>query len=145
MKLKPLHILMLIALSVIGCNAVKQDKTFKLDKSAEAAAYDTIEIANDSLEYKLIILEVGFNAWLTTQRPRGFYSQQYLENRNIFYVNEYNNRVNEASRYSRELYPFIIDYYPRVDYGYEVNYLLYHYFLFFQEKYNQNLGYFNRN
>ncbi len=136
--------LLLIALTVLGCNALKQDKTFKLDKN-DAVAYDTIEIANDSLEYKIIILEVGFNAWLTTQRPRGFFSQQYLENRNVFYVNEYNNRVNEPSRFSRDLYPFIIDYLPRVDYGYEVNYLLYHYFLFFEEKYNQNLGYFNRN
>ncbi|MGO2102488.1 MAG: DUF6146 family protein, partial [Psychroflexus halocasei] len=32
-----------------------------------------------------------------------------------------------------------IDYQPHIDYGYEVNYMLYHYFLFFEQKYNQKL------
>ena len=81
MKLKSIHILIIIGLCIIGCNALKRPKTFQLDKDPDAV-YDTIEIVNESLEYKIIILEVGFNAWLTTQRPRGFYSQNYLENRN---------------------------------------------------------------
>ncbi len=33
-----------------------------------------------------------------------------------------------------------IDYNPQIDYGYEVNYLLYNYFLFFQREYDQQLG-----
>lgn len=126
---------------MLGCNALKKPKTFQLDKSPDAK-YDTIEIVNESLEYKIIILEVGFNAWLTTQRPRGFYSQTYLENRNRFYVTEYNSRHNEPQRYNPDVYPFRIDYFSDVDYGYEVNYLLYNYFLFFQQRYDQNLGYF---
>lgn len=140
MKFKAYHILILIITCVVGCDALKRPKTFQLEKSPDAA-YDTIEIVNENLKYEIIIIEVGFNAWLTTQRPRGFYSQNYLENRNRFYVNEYNSRFSEPKRYSRDLYPFRIDYFPDVDYGYEVNYLLYHYFLFFQERYDQNLGY----
>ena len=38
---------------------------------------DTIRIANDSLQYEIIIIEPGFNAWLTTQKPRNYYSLQY--------------------------------------------------------------------
>jgi hypothetical protein len=144
MKLKSYHILIGILLCVIGCDALKKPKTFQLDKDANAT-YDTIEIVNESLEYEIIIIEVGFNAWLTTQRPRGFYSQNYLENRNQFYVREYNSRHSEPQRFNPDLYPLRIDYFSDVDYGYEVNYLLYHYFLFFQQRYDQNLGYFQSN
>ncbi|NBC58259.1 MAG: hypothetical protein GVY05_08260, partial [Bacteroidetes bacterium] len=79
MKFKSLHIVIGLALLIIGCNATQKSQQFKADKTQE---YDTIEIANDSLEYKIIIFEIGFNSWLATQRPRGYYSQNYLENRN---------------------------------------------------------------
>jgi len=141
MKLKSLHILFILALLIIGCNATKKLTPFKAENNQNEQAYDTIEIVNDSLEYKIIILEIGFNAWLATQRPRGYYAQTFLENKNRILVTEYNSRVNEPSRYNPQLYPFRIDYNSRTDYGYEVNYLLYHYFLFFQQKYNQNLRY----
>lgn len=105
----------------------------------ETEKLDTIVIENDSLEYKIVIIDVGFNAWLATQQPRGYYTQNYMERKNIFYVNEYNIRVRNPIRYDDQLYPFQIDYEAGTDYGYEVNYLLYHYFLFFEEKYNQKL------
>lgn len=96
---------------------------------------DTIRIANDSLEYEVIVFEPGFESWLQTQKPRGYYSKSYLEQRNQYNVIIYNSRV-----YSRpRLYPQEIDYQPHIDYGYEVNYMLYHYFLFFEQKYNQKL------
>ena len=132
---------MILALMIIGCNASKNSSILKPPKPDTNKKVDTIEIANDSLEYKLIILEVGFNSWLATQRPRGYYSQNYLEQKNMFLVSTYNSRVNQPSVYDPQLYPFQIDYKSHIDYGYEVNYLLYHYFLFFQQKYNQNLRY----
>ncbi len=141
MNFKRLHFVIALIILIVGCNATKTKSQFKAKKSQESKSYDTIEIANDSLDYKIIILEIGFNAWLATQRPQGFYAQTYLENRNRVLVTEYNSRVNEPSRYDPQLYPFRIDYNYRTDYGYEVNYLLYHYFLFFQQKYNQNLRY----
>ena len=141
MKFKSLHIVIGLALLILGCNATQKSQQFKADKSQKTQEYDTIEIANDSLEYKIIILEIGFNSWLATQRPRGYYSQNYLENRNQILVAEYNNRVNQPSRFDPLLYPFKIEYNSNTDYGYEVNYLLYHYFLFFQQRYNQNLRY----
>ncbi len=101
---------------------------------------DSIHIKNDSLSYEIIIVEPGFQGWLVSQRPRGFYEQAFLENKNIQYVNAYNARViNRANTNERELYPLLIDYNGSIDYGYEVNYLLYHYFVYFEEKYNQKL------
>jgi len=62
-----------------------------------------------------------------------------MERKNIQSVIEYNIRVRNPIRYDQNLYQFQIDYDAYTDYGYEVNYLLYHYFLFFEEKYNQQL------
>ncbi len=103
----------------------------------EVAANDTIRIANDSLQYEIIIIEPGFESWLASQPPRGFYGQSLLETKNRSFVQQYNNRVLQPQQYSRNLYSEQINYDPLVDYGYEVNYLLYNYFVYFQEKYNQ--------
>lgn len=141
MKLRTYHLILIILGLVVGCNSIQSTSSSTTTQLDSDQKLDTIRIANDSLEYELIILEVGFNAWLATQRPRGFYSQFFLENKNRLFVAEYNSRVIEPSRFNNQLYPFRIDYDYRTDYGYEVNYLLYHYFLFFQQKFNQNLIY----
>lgn len=123
-------LIMLIA----SCGGSKQDfgNTSKSDN-------DTVRIANDSLEYEIIIIEPGFNQWLATQRPRGYYEQFWLENRNIFLVTEYNNRVINSTQFDPNLYLQQIDYQRNIDYGYEVNYLLWNWFQFFQQRYNQTL------
>jgi len=100
---------------------------------------DTIRIANDSLEYEIIIIEPGFNSWLATQPPRGYRSQSSMDISNDFKVTEYNLRANNPLRYGASLYPMRIDYDRRVDYGYEVTYLLFNYFMFFEQRYNQKL------
>ena len=140
MKLKAIHIIILIVVLIISCNSTKETTKLKPEKSKQAQKYDTIKIANDSIGYEIIILEVGFKTWLAMQKPRGYYPKNFLENKNRIFVAEYNSRVVEPSRF-QQLYPFKIDYNNRTDYGYEVNYLLYNYFLFFQQKYNQNLKY----
>ena len=100
---------------------------------------DTIRIANDSLQYEVVIIEPGFNAWLTTQKPRNYYSLQYLENHNIRFVTQWNKRVAQPYQYDPNLYEMRIDYFSTTDYGYEVNYLLYHYFMYFQSRYKERL------
>lgn len=102
---------------------------------------DTVKIASDSTEYEIIIIEPGFNFWLQSlAKPRGYYSQSFLENRNQIYVTNYNQRVLQPQRYNPNLYELQINYDPNIDYGYEVNYKLYNYFIYFQRKYNQRLG-----
>lgn len=123
--------------TILACSVQKQNKD--LDFEDSEITNDTIRIANDSLEYEIIILEPGFSAWLATQRPRGYYGQTYLEQRNKIFVTNYNIRANNPSQFGTDLYPMQINYEFDIDYGYEVNYLLYNYFVYFQEKYRQRL------
>lgn len=106
----------------------------------ELVKNDTIRIANDELEYEIIIIENGFNTWMASiARPRGFYSLTYLENNNYRFVTEWNIRALQPQTYNYNLYEMSIDYNSNIHYGYEVNYLLYNYFLYFQRKHNQRL------
>ncbi|MBW1295170.1 DUF6146 family protein [Aquimarina litoralis] len=123
-----------IALFVYSCATTKERK---LDTASAETTSDTLRIANDELEYEIIIIEPGFNTWLVTQRPRGYYNQNFLEVRNRQYVVEYNQRVMQPQIFDPNLYIQQINYEHQTDYGYEVNYLLYNYFLFFQQRYNQ--------
>lgn len=124
----------LLVIAFASCGGVKRDV-----QNTVNASNDTLRIANDSLEYEIIIIEPGFNQWLVTRRPRGFYEQFWLENRNIILVNEYNNRVVNSTQFDPNLYLQQINYDRSVDYGYEVNYLLWNWFEFFQERNNQRL------
>lgn len=102
---------------------------------------DTVRIANDSLEYEIIIIEPGFNLFINSiAKPEGYYSQQYLENKNRILVSDYNQRVRQPQVYNSDLYLQEINYDPNIDYGYEVNYLLYNYFVFFSRHYNQRFS-----
>ncbi len=114
--------------------ATKKEHSFSNDQKEKP-----VRIANDSLEYELIVFDIGFNQFLNSQaRPRGYYGINYLENRNIFFVTEYNFRASNPVQFSA-IYGPRIDYQNHIHYGYEVNYLLYNYFLFFQKKYRQRL------
>ena len=125
---------------LIGCNSSKTVASTD-NESVKFAENDTISIVNEALEYEIIIIEIGFGNWLaSTAKPEGYYSQEYLENRNIFMVSEWNNRVLQPNRYNPNLYEIQIDYRSGVDYGYDVNYKLYNYFIYFQLKYKQKLG-----
>lgn len=100
-----------------------------------------VEIVSDKTEYEIIIIEPGFFTWLQSiAKPEGYYSQSFMENRNQIFVMNWNQRVLQPSRYNPNLYELQIDYRPNIDYGYEVNYKLYNYFIYFQRKYNQRLG-----
>ena len=102
---------------------------------------DTVKIASDSTEYEIIIIDPGFNTWLLSiAKPEGYYSQSYLENRNQILVTNWNQRAMQPMRYDGNLYEMQINYDNNTDYGYEVNYKLYNYFVYFQRKYNQRLG-----
>jgi len=132
--------LLIIITCFAGCNTTKITNSSNKELH-QAAANDTIRIANDSLEYEIIIIEPGFDSWLaSTARPEGYYSQTFLENRNYIYVTEWNSRVLQPQRFDPNLYEMRIDYNQGIDYGYEVNYKLYNYFIYFQLKYKQKLA-----
>jgi len=136
---------LLVCAFMVSCNTSKPIKnTTKNEISENVKLSDTVTISNDELEYEIIIIEPGFNFWLASRaRPEGFYSQQYLESRNYQYVLEWNQRVLQPFRFDPNLYELQIDYQNNIDYGYEVNYKLYNYFIFFQTQYKQRLGPYN--
>lgn len=136
-------IILLLTLFFMGCGGTKQAIAVSEEEKAAFAQTkgDTISIANEETEYGIIIIEPGFDFWLqSVAKPEGYYSQSYLENRNHIYVMEWNSRVSQPFTYNPNLYEMHIDYDPNIDYGYEVNYKLYNYFIYFQRKYNQRLG-----
>lgn len=131
--------ILIVLLTIIACSSASQNIA-STDTAAAKKISDTIRIANDSLEYEVIIIDNGFSTWLASRAyPRNYYSLQYLENKNYLYVTEWNNRVLQPQRYNPNLYEMSINYRPDIHYGYEVNYLIYNYMIYFQNTYKQKL------
>ncbi|MBP8789876.1 MAG: hypothetical protein KBH01_00430 [Breznakibacter sp.] len=92
-------------------------------------------VATDSLEYELLVMDSGYDRFLLTEaQPKNFYSNDYYRSWNIRYVAEWNMRCNNPRQYG-SFYVTPIDYSPHVDYGLELNYRLYNYFLFIERQY----------
>lgn len=101
---------------------------------------DTIQIT-DHKYFDITFYETGFNRWLEKQEPMSEFYESSLEIKNMQYVDEWNRRVANPSIYNPELYNQRIEYKinPRKRYGLEVNYKLYQYFIFFEQKHEQLL------
>ena len=131
-------LLAIILVAIFSCNTSKS--TFPSTTKPVEAQGDTVRIANDALEYEVLIIDPGFNTWLNSiALPRGYHSQSFLETKNQLYVSEWNRRVMQPQRYDPNLYEMTINYDSNIDYGYEVNYLIYNYMIYFQNKYKQKL------
>lgn len=134
---------MAMLLLLASCSAQKETIEVSNEEQAlfNSKGEEPVEIKDDETEYEIIIIEPGFNAWLNSiAKPEGYYSQSFLENRNAIMVVTWNQRVLQPQRWNPNLYEMQINYDPSIDYGYEVNYKLYNYFIYFQRKYNQRLG-----
>ena len=134
-----------LATTLSGCGSTKEALSIsEEEKMAFASENDEpVTISNEDVEYEITIIDPGFFTWLNSvARPPGYYSQSFLENRNYLMVLEWNQRAIQPNRFNPNLYLMQIDYQQGIDYGYDVNYQLYNYFIFFQRKYNQRLGAF---
>lgn len=139
--MKNLIYILILCFVFISCNTSKTISN--TNKETNTKQQDTVRIANDAIEYEIIIIDSGFNSWLySTAKPEGYYSQEFLEARNIIYVTEWNSRVNNANPRIANLFELRIDYDRNIDYGYDVNYKLYNYFIYFQLKNNIRLSSF---
>lgn len=133
----------LIGIMIAGCSSSKANIAISEEEKSLFAQeeQDTVKIANSETEYEIYIIEPGFYNWLDRiARPEFYYSQHFLENRNELFVLEWNRRVLNPTQYNPQLYLWQIDYDLSKDYGYDVNYKLYYYFIYIQRKYNQRLG-----
>lgn len=132
--------LIFIMASIISCKTKPLNDTANKEANAKVVKGDTIKIANEEVEYEVTIIDAGFSSWLYSRAlPRNYYSLSYLESKNQWYVQEWNNRVLQPQRYDPNLYEMQINYSPSIHYGYEVNYLIYNYMVYFQNTYNQQL------
>lgn len=133
--------ILIVLLTIIACSSASQNiASTDTTSASNKKISDTVRIANDSLEYEVIIIDNGFSTWLASRAyPRNYYSLQYLENKNYLYVTEWNNRFSQPQRYNPNLYEMSIDYRQDIHYGYEVNYLIYNYMIYFQNTYKQKL------
>lgn len=84
--------IIILFLFISSCNS--SQSVTETSQVADVPEEDMVRLSSDELEYEIIIIEPGFNAWLSTMaRPKGFYSQSYMESRNNVLVQEWNSRV----------------------------------------------------
>ncbi|QXP79181.1 MULTISPECIES: DUF6146 family protein [Winogradskyella] len=133
----------IILILIASCKSYNTSPVINNENQNSLIENDTVSISSDENDYEIIIIEPGFNSWLqSTARPEGYHTQEWLESRNTVLVQGWNQRNLQPQTYDPNLYEVRIDYDTRTDYGYEVNYKLYNYFLYFQLKYKQKLSSF---
>lgn len=136
--MKNLLYIFILGLFIYSCSSTRNRD---LQAGEDRVQNDTVRIANDSLEYEIMIIDPGFSYFLNAiARPEGYHSLNYLENKNRFLVSDYNYRVGQPQIYNPNIYEMEINYDPNIDYGYEVNYKLYNYFVYLAHKYNQRFS-----
>lgn len=122
---------------LVSCNSSKEI----VNNDKPKLESDTVRIANDDLEYEVLIIDSGFTNWFNSRaKPRSYYTQSYLEARNKFWVLEWNRRANLPTIYNSSLYEMPINYETNIDYGFEVNYMIFNYLTYFQLTNKQSLG-----
>lgn len=130
MNVRVFFLLLVVFVIAFSC---KGTKTAVVNTSVDEEA---VVIANDSLEYEIIIIDQGFNSYLLSiAKPKWYYSEAYYKTKNNFYVTQWNIRVREPFKYSPNIYEQQIDYDANIEYGLEVNYMLFNYFKFVEYKY----------
>jgi hypothetical protein len=115
-----LHVFLVTFPAIAFCQKSKGELKLKADT-----------IDSDSVEYRLIILDPGFDTWLAGKPAMNFYSNDYYWLKNRLYVSEWNLRFRTSS--DNTLYDNYIDYDPFIDYGIDINYRLYYFFRYFEE------------
>tara|TARA_R110002096_G_scaffold300502_5_gene495185 strand:- start:14 stop:424 length:411 start_codon:yes stop_codon:yes gene_type:complete len=132
-QLKFYTFLITFILLVVGCGSYPT-------KNNTTAKEEPVVIANEALQYEIIIIDIGFNLYLNTiAKPMSYYSISYLENKNRLYVFTWNNRYRNPQQFDSNIYENYIDYDANTKYGLEVNYKLYWYFKFAEQKYKMKL------
>jgi hypothetical protein len=82
---------------------------------------------------------VGFNSWfISNRKPIWYYDKEYYHIKNTFFTTTWNIRV--LDNMHREPYDFEIDFDQKIDYGLDVEWQLFWYYKYLEQKYHINLG-----
>lgn len=127
---KKLFCLLWIGLALIVCQC---------RSTREISGVTAKVVDGDSTAYELMVMDAGYELFLASEaKPMNFYSNEYYSSWNTRYVTEWNIRCRNTRKYGL-FYITTIDYSPNIDYGIELNYRLYNYFLFIQKHYQIQL------
>lgn len=127
-----------ITIVVFSLNSCGSSKTENQKKNTQYSTLKFEKESTDSTEYEIIITDIGYESFLITQKPINFYSQKYYENWNSYYVSDWNQKVQTSMYHSakyQNVFDMYIDYNQSINYGIEVNYKLYYYFMFVEKRY----------
>lgn len=129
---KFIHLILIV--TVIGLLSCGMNQKI-VDKGGEnsISLSDPVE---DSLEYELLIIDVGFESWfIKNRKPIWYHELSYLENWNQRYVVAWNIKaINSRFQLMYPDNPFIesISYQPFAKYGKEINHKLFYYFKYIE-------------
>lgn len=124
-KIMVMLILFITGFCISG--VVAQQKPAQVEILRDSVA---VELA-DSAAYEIIVFDVGFENWLTTNsRPVWYYENDYYRTKNNQYTIAWNNLVRQAMY--RPPYEYEIEYDPKVDYGIDVNWKLFWYYKYLE-------------
>jgi len=139
MNIKYQVLLSILLFSVCGGFSVSA-QDISTSKISKVRSKSDIILITDHKSFKVTFKDGQFYSWLTKQSPKKKYLQSSLEIKNLQYATEWNRRVDNP-KYNSDLYTQLIDYQikPKKHYGIDVNYELYMYFKFFEEKHEKLL------
>ena len=122
--MKQLILFSMILVMGFACSTPKNTIQIKENGEAEASV--------DSLEYSLETFDSRFETWYMMQNsPARYRSQEYYENWNRQYVSAWNYNATTSRR--RGFFEPIVGYDYSVDYGFELNHKLFHYFQYVEQ------------
>lgn len=134
----------LISGFLFSCATVKRTA-----QPSKPGKVELVAIDQDTTEYELLIIDPGFETWLSAHhKPVWYYSNDYLAAWNFQYVVAWNLKVQESNLGQNQAdNPFIleIDYRPHIDYGIELNYKLYNYFKYVEATWGRILPFDRQN
>ncbi len=139
MKIKPLFIL-IILMAVIGGSSSISAQTVLKNSISTTEKENNIVYITDHKSFEVTFKGEQFYKWLKKQSPKHKYLQSSLEIENMQYASEWNRRVGNP-KFDSDIYVQHVDYQikPKLHYGMDVNYELYMYFKYFEEKYEKLL------
>jgi hypothetical protein len=128
-KMKQIFIFWSMVLILWSCSASRE---------AVKTSASLIQGSNDSTQYEIRVIDPHFDHWyLTNFSPAKDRTNDFYREKNLEAVGTWNNYFHNGR--CLWLIDSPINYFPEIDYGIDVNRILYWYFLYIHDKYRIKL------